>query len=80
MIQEALIMFEMEVCGVMPSFCCIANAHLLFIQYEKAEDYVLDQVSLYCNAQAISLDPLHSLWDTITFLKSVSGQVYNDGN
>ena len=47
------------------------------MQDEKAEDFVLDQVSLYCNAQAISLDPLHCLWDTVTFLKSVSAWLYD---
>lgn len=49
----------------------------LFMQDEIVEDYILDQVSLYCNAQAIILDPLHSLWDTITFLRSVSLQFHD---
>lgn len=42
------------------------------MQDENASDFILDQVALYCNAQAISLDPMHSLWDTMTYLKSVS--------
>ena len=69
-IEEALILFDMEV-GLL-FLVSVISALPLNMQDEVADNFLLDQVCLYSGVSTISLAPSHCIWDSITFLKTVS--------